>query len=513
MKNHFGLIFILLVTFLTLSAGSLTLHGRSPSLLKLKTQSNSRLLQSIPFLGSSPASISNVLNIFDWVYTENVTLGSGQTTQSFNLVLDTGISYIWLPTTSDDEETNWDFPSQYTCSSDNGCTILNNATNTTFSFYQDNLTGFLATNELTIGTVSLPSQQIVLATQVGHIFNDFNNFTTKNYNLNSPAYDGFFGLGPNPQNNNYTTFIDNLFNAGIITEKWFSIYITVDLQNMDEESLVTFEGYNSTYMVNNTLQYTNSSSNTSWMVPISNASYSGTPITTATPQALIASGVPFIAVDLATFANLWNILMYDLQIPCEQESPVLSNDTGLILCSCSGGDVSAFPPLNFTINGINISLSAAYYTQYLGYSNEDEESDSNDADDTCMFNIIPTTYTFGFGNANSTWILGSPFLQAYYTIFNASDMTIGFAEIAQQPIAPGKTDGASPFINILELVGGMLIALAVIVAIVKACKPGGFLRNNRDRVNDGYYANGNANANQNAIMMNNQQPLQEPGVN
>ena len=408
----------------------------------------------------------NITNSNDWYFSETIKVGSSNL--SYTLLVDTGLSYTWL-------SYNYSPPFMYpfSCTS-NSTTCIQNETTINLDFYQDTIEGYIAQDTVTIGDITLSNQDLILATNISQLYLDYNQYPLNAFGiLNNPTFDGYLGLGPNPQANGYHSIIENILNLNSTakSEQWFSLFISIDTQNsQDNLSELMIQGFNSLHLKDqiSPFNYTNSISNTSWTINLTNVTYANNEIINTTP-ALIASGIPYIAIDKESFGIFWNLLVYNLSLSCIQYS--VTNDISYIACTCSGGDISAFPPLMFNVGQYELEIPASSYTQYLGYSGG-EEADTGESEDLCLIAVYPLVSSFGFNNSNysNTWILGTPFLQTYYTIFNLGNMSLGFASSVQMPSGSSETPTGA-FINVLEMIGGMLIALCIIVAILKICKP------------------------------------------
>ena len=105
---------------------------------------------------------------------------------------------------------------------------------------------------------------------------------------------------------------------------------------------------------------------------------------------------------------------------------------------CSNSKDSCLPDLVFQLNGHNFSISPKFYIRHW-YGDE------------CQ----------AFVKESSMCVLGIPFMQAYYTLFDAENSRIGLARSVNYPYEQITTMTSEAEGSSLVLIGGILGGLAV----------------------------------------------------
>jgi len=73
-------------------------------------------------------------------------------------------------------------------------------------------------------------------------------------------------------------------------------------------------------------------------------------------------------------------------------------------------------------------------------------------------------------NNSTDWILGLPFLQAYYTLFNASSLEMSFVDASQPIHLWHKAKSSSNLVTILLIVGGTIVVIGLVWWILSVCQ-------------------------------------------
>ena len=109
-------------------------------------------------------------------------------------------------------------------------------------------------------------------------------------------------------------------------------------------------------------------------------------------------------------------LLYEIRktVPCDIDS-----DYENIHCKCSSVEDSGFPDISILIGDKDNEAELLYESKhYLIY---------HEAEEMCRLMIAPD-----YGYYSNVWIMGEPFLKAYYTGYNYEDGTISFVRVADK---------------------------------------------------------------------------------
>lgn len=409
--------------------------------------------------------------------------------------------------------------------------------------------------------------------------------SVSSYLLAPGSGDGIYGLGLDK--NGQCPFLENLYEAGLISQKYFTLFLTYDPYNTDVLSELIVDGYDSTY-VNDTSDfvYVPLVDNTTWSINIDQVSVNNTQdnssIGASGVEAIISSGTPFIGLPFNMFYDFLNALGNDT-VAYEDENgyavqcPNVDFTSFPILYFQSGSQVFAIPPEAYlTFDGsrsfasVSLNNPTPQTMTYL-FENEDEDSDSEsdsefdsssdsssdgytdtdsesegtdtsdgdedyssdsnfetdasydgDTDDTntiynfynynnyygggaIIYGLFPYSNSYTYNSStvitqgpihlqpealfnDLCWlniqplllasenniILGAPFLQSYYTLFDAENMRVGFVQ-AHQPvsfelISASSSPAESTSSNMKWfIIGGGILAFVILMITCAYC--------------------------------------------
>lgn len=350
----------------------------------------------------------------------------GDTKQPFRVLFDTGSSWIWVPGPKDASI----FGRAFDCEKSTTCSALGGKK-----------------YELTYGKGEVE----------GHAYKDSisftDDFTVPNQvflvvdskkDLGGFVADGLFGLG-HLRMDDYPTFLENLFQQGLIQDQIFSFYLSNSPMSLGSSpSVLTIGGYDTSFFVESSLKYVPVTDWSYWAVrlkgfKVGNKSVS---LEEVRYQALIDSGTSHVLIPRKTLKNLLEVLNNEYGIPCSNER------LRLPICGCPNGSREGFPTLFFQLGSEEFGLKPEYYV--------DQTSEK------CLL-LIESSNIEEF---TSMWILGDVFMRSFYTIFDVDKQRIGFAELRDPlPIINPINVG----FKVLGLVVSTLFIGIIIVFILRSC--------------------------------------------
>ena len=323
-----------------------------------------------------------------------MTLGSPP--QSFQLIFDTGSSWMWVTSVA-----------CANCAADS----FDPAASTTYStqneekhlyYGQGDCSGVVAYDTAGIGITG----QAPVANQAFILVDQENDF-------GGTGFDGILvssrqGLAFESLSDKEETFVGNLFKAGLIPAKMFSVYLSSTIANgTDNNSVIIFGGgdpqaYSDSNQINK-VAVTNSGY---WSVAMSQVTVNNKPLSIEAGYAIIDTGTSLLAVYDKDFKELVLKLIDGFQ-NCGK------TQEGLVGCECEAA--SDFPSFNVTLGSYSFEVLPEYYIM---------EQD-NDGSLYCFLLIQPVDFQLPGGKG--AWILGDVFIRGYYMEFDMDNMAIGIA--------------------------------------------------------------------------------------
>jgi len=359
---------------------------------------------------STTENTSN-LNNFKGQYKTQIQVGSENT--QFNVVLDTSSSKLWIP----DSTTKASVSQKFDCSKSKTCKP--NTEETTTLFYSaGNVTGYSATDKITLQAAAIPQFKFLLA---------------KDISLNITSYNGILGLGLKTSAQTDPTFLEALKSNNLIKETVFSLY----LASSDPASDVTIAGdltlggYNPNYIQNpfQFVKLTDNADTPYWTLSLVGLGYGSTKN---------VSDVSNIPIKIDAGSNL--IVLPKSIISNFFETSGLSvkfdNQRGLYSCECSPNKV--YPDLVLYFNGLSLNISSSSYFTKLS--------------STCYLNLKSLSKDASLAEPA---VIGGAILKDYYTLFSAENRTIGFSKVKK----------SSP-LSMATVFAFVLLGVVVIVALV-----------------------------------------------
>ncbi|KAJ2804501.1 aspartic proteinase precursor [Coemansia helicoidea] len=316
-----------------------------------------------------------IANFMDTQYYGEISIGTPP--QKFKVLLDTGSSNLWVPSTQ--------------CTSI-GCfphNKFNRALSSSYkggnipvypTFGSDTLEGLLGEDIFTVGDITVKHQQFAEVIKDSGV---------------SFAYgriDGVFGLGYDtaPDRRMVPPFY-NMVSEQLVKEPVFSFYLS-DRANGDDGELV-LGGYNSGHFEGD-LKWANVRGRGYWEVDLEAVQFGDEEIEVSNTGAAFHTGTSMLElpVDVANMLN--------------EKIGAKKNHIGLYILDCAS--VPSLPPFSLTFGGVTYTLDAKDYVRNVeGY---------------CVSGFKGTY------NPDQMWIIGDVFLRKFYTVYDLGNHRIGFAK-------------------------------------------------------------------------------------
>ncbi|XP_022227929.1 aspartic proteinase A3 [Drosophila obscura] len=322
-------------------------------------------------------------NAFNTEYYLPVTIGTPP--QEFSLLIDTGSSNLWVPS-SQCPATVKSCASHRQYDSKSSSSYVANGTAFKIEYASDSngevaLSGFLSQDTVTVAEFPIKNQ----------VFAEITDEPEAKF-LSSP-FDGMFGLGyASISIGGVTPPFYNLVAQGLIKQPVFSIYLNRNGTSATDGGELILGGTDST-LFSGCLTYVPVSQQGYWQFIMTSALLAGQNFCTRC-QTILDVGTSLIVAPTAAVEKINQIL-----------NVLNPQDTsGVFLVNCS--TISSLPTMFFTIARKDFPLQPADYVLQYG--------------ETCV-----SSFTSLAGS--DLWILGEVFMGAYYTVYDMGYNQIGLA--------------------------------------------------------------------------------------
>ncbi|KAJ1644816.1 hypothetical protein LPJ64_003540 [Coemansia asiatica] len=371
--------------------------GQDPESKRKERLERSRRMKSFAEKPPSPSdSAATLTNVRDYYYYGYIDIGNPP--QKFSVVFDTGSSNIWVPGAA--------------CPS-SACVEhrrFNNTSSQTFMGTGKKIqiqygTGFIA------GDVGLDTVKVTSAVMLRNQSFAVTNLEDRTFELPRSQFDGLFGLGfTGGSEGGVKAPVDTMVEQNILKEPLFGVKLFRSSEKSNGE--ITFGSYDKSY--SNKLSWIDVYGDYFWATTMEGIYYGDEPTNylygadkinslggSLTPQekarasrkALLDTGSSLLYGDAFTLAAMSTRIGAD----------VLS---GEIPCSA----VPNLKPFRFVLGGKSF------------YMNPNEYIYHDEASGVCEVQWMPVS--------EYLWVLGIPFLQSHYTVYNIKDHKIGLAKMA-----------------------------------------------------------------------------------
>ncbi|KAM3139403.1 hypothetical protein pb186bvf_008428 [Paramecium bursaria] len=234
---------------------------------------------------------------------------------------------------------------------------------------------------------------------------EFGNFSMKGFTFMiaksvsklSLDADGILGLGLD-HTFGFESIIDQLQINKLIKEKKFAFFFNTLPQEVNNQSILSLGGIDSSYITNE-LKYYSLIDKNRWMISITKLFANNMEIKILSKKGLIDTGTSFIVLPPNDFTNLLETLRQTYLLFCQYQKLQ-------ILCSCPSGDLTEFPIIKLQIGEDLYELQPKEY-----------------------INIQISTCELSFAKSEGDYIiLGAVFLRKFIAEFDMDKKQIGLAE-------------------------------------------------------------------------------------
>ena len=338
----------------------------------------------------------------------------GTPPQPFDVIFDTGSSWLWVPSTS----CNKCHSSAHRFDSAGSSTFEDTDEPISLQYGKGSGSGSIA-NE----TVGIGDKTPVFAAQQKFILLD------KDQDFNGMQADGILGLGFNVISRGYPTLVENLYEAGAIEAPLFSVFMSDNNYGRDSEKLPSVVVFGSAdlkkYSTETKFEYLKVYKELGyWTVGMSDVKFGSRSIMSGYKMAILDTGTSLLIGPGLSVQRLWNQIT---------KTHSCSTNGGLLTCTCSSS--SGFPDLRFHLGGKWFTSSPEFYIL--------KENGQ------CTI-LVAAAAGLDF------WILGDVFLRQYYTVYDMQNEELGIA----RSINPGASRSSSIWTVVLIVAGLGLVAAA-----------------------------------------------------
>ncbi|KAI6165992.1 aspartic peptidase domain-containing protein [Pisolithus thermaeus] len=347
------------------------------------------------------ASIPLIDEQNDSSYSGQVTLGTPP--QTFQVILDTGSSDLWVITTS-----------CTTCSSDGtpfdpskSSSYKASNSQLTINYGSGSVEGTVAEDTVSCGGFTVPNQEFLAATTVDD-------------NVLAPGVSGIMGLGFQPLSSlQVSPFWQTLYTGNMLSEPLFGFY----LERWDTSSTVVAEAAGGSFTLGgtNTSLYTgdieyidmpSGSTPSYWLQQVSTFTIQGRTLQISSSQGLAAidTGTTLIGAPTSAVSEIWSAVPGAEALTGQYAGIYAFPCTTTVTASISFGGT------NWPISSDDMDLG--------------EVGTNSAGTPMCIGGVFDIGSTVGTGSGVPAWIVGDTFLKNVYTVFRANPASVGFATLA-----------------------------------------------------------------------------------
>ncbi|PMD67299.1 Asp-domain-containing protein [Hyaloscypha bicolor E] len=330
--------------------------------------------------GDHSVPVSNFLNA---QYFSEITIGTPP--QSFKVVLDTGSSNLWVPSSECGSIACY-LHTKYDSSSSS--TYKKNGTSFEIRYGSGSLSGFVSEDVMTIGDLKIKDQIFAEATEEPGLAFAFGRF------------DGILGLGFDTISvNKIPPPFYNMIEQGLLDEPVFAFYLGDTNNGEGDESEATFGGINKDH-------YTGKMTNIPlrrkayWEVDLDAITFGDNTAELENTGVILDTGTSLIALP-STLAELLN-----------KEIGAKKSYNGQYTVECEKRD--SLPDMSFTLSGYNFSITPYDYILEVQGS--------------CISSFMGMDFPEPVGPLA---ILGDAFLRKWYSVYDLGKGTVGLAQSKQ----------------------------------------------------------------------------------
>jgi cathepsin D len=322
----------------------------------------------------------------DAQYFGEVTIGTPP--QTFKVVLDTGSSNLWVPSKKCGL---LDLPCKLHAKYDStkSTTYQANGTKFAIQYGSGSLSGFLSTDDITLGGITVKGQTFAEATSEPGVA------------FIAGKFDGILGMGwPTISVDHVTPVFTSMVQQSLVAKPLFSVWLSKDASKTPGGEFL-LGGIDSKYYTGD-ITYVPLSNETYWEFKMDKVAVGGDTSLACSSgcHAIADTGTSLLAGPTAQVTKI------------QQKIGATPLMKGEYTVDCS--KISSMPNVDFTLNGKTFTLTPKQYV--LQVSGQ------------CLSGFMGIDLPAHLGEM---WILGDVFLSSYYTVFDYGNKQVGFATATQ----------------------------------------------------------------------------------
>jgi len=324
-------------------------------------------------------------NYMDAQFYGPITIGTPP--QTFDVIFDTGSSNLWVPS-SDCGHLNIACQTHQQYNHSESSSYVANGDSFEIQYGTGAMRGYVSQDTVNFGGLDAVEQEFAEATHEPGVA------------FIAAHFDGILGMGFKTISvNQITPVFNSLWEQGKLDQNMFSFFLNRDVHAPTGGEL-DLGGYNSD-LFEGEIQWHDVTIPAYWQLSLESVSYDGENTNTCGGDcAVIIDTGSSLTIAPTEAAKVINELI---------GATHLFGPEWLIDCD----SIPDLKPISFSLNGIEYSLTPEQYVLVM------EQPDP--MPDQCISTIA------GMDINNGMWILGDPFIGAYYSIFDMGEKRIGFA--------------------------------------------------------------------------------------
>jgi len=323
-----------------------------------------------------------MLNLGDEAWIANITVGTPPQ-GPFRVIMDTGSSNLWIPSVQCDLQFETGCQGKVKYNHKRSTSYTADTCEALFIPYGTGFViGYISNDTTRVGSITVPNQPFGEALYMADFFADF-------------PLDGILGLAfQDIAMDQVIPVFDNMMVQKLLAKNQFSFYLSNNVGGTD--SAVYFGGVDPTKFTGN-FTWARVEFPSYWLVGMANIKVGSTTVEACLFDYCLT------VIDTGT----------SIIIGPPYETNQLISAIGPVNADCS--NLKSLPTISFNIGGVDLPLTPDYYVLQVQGSSGME----------CILGIEASW------EITPLFILGDPFLRAYYSVFDRDTNRVGFAKAVQ----------------------------------------------------------------------------------
>ena len=368
------------------------------------------LLPESQILSSVPTY--SVANYYNFQYAAIFSVGTPA--QDFKMVLDTGSSWIWVPSVGCDCH-----PADSHFNSSDSSTFISSTTVIELNYGQGYVSGTYSKDVVAAGSLSVKNQAFVLSTE--------------DSDLGDLKADGLLGLAFNGLSGGNPTFIENLKLQGEIDHEIFSLYLS-NFNDYNTQSEFTIGGYDEKkYSIGGQKVIDINPLSPYWTCTLNEARFDGQ----------VVGNEALAILDIGTSALFGPSDAVDSILGTLSKGRDCWYD-GFLICYCAQSDIQYFPNIILTLGDNEYTITPENYVYY-------------DSVQACYFMIVDS--------GDDYWLIGQALFREYYSVYDMENYQVFMYSATRYE--KGGTTGILSYL-IMAGIGAAVAGILIYFHVVKS---------------------------------------------